>query len=45
MLGVLLAPSAILFELDLSSDEFLVFSAPVINVFTRTACEFYEFIL
>ncbi len=40
-----LAPFAILFELNLSSDEFLVLAAPVVNTLTRTAGEFDQFVL
>ncbi len=45
MLGLLFAPFAVLFELDLSGDEFLVFSAPVVDAFAGSAAEFDQFIL
>jgi len=45
MLCLLSAPFAILFELDLFSDEFLVFTGPVIYAFAGSAGEFYKSIL
>ena len=37
MLGILFAPFAILLELDLSRDEFLVLAGPVIYVLAGSA--------
>ncbi len=45
MLGLLLAPFAILLKLYLFSDEFLVFAGPVIYAFTGDAGKLYESIL
>jgi hypothetical protein len=45
MLGLLSAPFAILFELYLFSDEFLVLTGPVIYVFAGGAGKFYKSIL
>ena len=45
MLGLLAAPFAILFELDLFGDEFLVLAGPVIDALAGTAGEFYKSIL
>lgn len=38
-------PFAILFELDLSCDEFLVLAAPVVNALASAAGEFDQFVL
>jgi hypothetical protein len=40
-----LTPFAVFVELDLSGDEFLVLSAPVVNTLTGSASEFDQFIL
>ena len=45
MLGLLAAPFAIFFELDLFSDEFFVLAGPVIYTFTCGATKFYKSIL
>jgi hypothetical protein len=45
MLGLLAAPFAILFELNLFSDEFLVFTGPVIYALADCAGKFYKSIL
>jgi hypothetical protein len=45
MLSLLAAPFAILFELYLFSDEFLVFAGPVIYAFAGRAGKFYKSIL
>jgi len=45
MLGLFAAPFAILFELNLFSDEFLVFAGPVIDALAISAGEFYKSIL
>ena len=45
MLLLLSAPFTILFELDLFSDEFLVFAGPVIYPFAGRAGKFYKSIL
>jgi hypothetical protein len=41
MLSLFLTPLAILFELDLSCDEFLVLTRPVVDALARTAGKFY----
>jgi hypothetical protein len=45
MLGLLSAPFAILFELNLFSDEFFVLAGPVIYAFAGRAPKFYKSIL
>jgi len=45
MLGLLATPFAILFELNLFSDEFLVFTGPVIYALADRAGKFYKSIL
>ena len=45
MLGVFLAPAAVLFELDLAGHKLFVLAAPVVYALASTAGEFYEFIL
>jgi hypothetical protein len=45
MLGYFATPFAILFELNLFSDEFLVFAGPVIYPFAGSAGKFYKSIL
>jgi len=45
MLGLLSAPFAVLFELNLFSDEFLVLAGPVIYTFAGRASKFYKSIL
>ncbi len=45
MLGLLSAPFAVLFELNLFGDEFLVFAGPVIDAFASSAGKFYKSIL
>jgi hypothetical protein len=45
MIGLLSAPFAILFKLNLFSDEFLVFAGPVIYAFAGRAGKFYKSIL
>jgi hypothetical protein len=45
MLGLLAAPFAILFELYLFGDEFLVFAGPVIYALTSRTGKFYKSIL
>ena len=45
MLLLRLAPLAVLLELDLASDKFLVLAAPVVYALAGSAGEFYEFIL
>jgi hypothetical protein len=42
---IFLTPLAILFELDLFSDEFLIFARPIVDVFARPAGEFDESVL
>jgi len=42
MFGLFSAPIAILLELNLFRDEFLVFTGPVIYAFTGLAGEFYK---
>jgi len=45
MLSLLSAPVAILFELYLFCDEFLVFAGPIIHPFADGAGKFYKSIL
>jgi len=45
MNGVLLAPFAKLFELNLSFNELLILGRPIINPFAVRAGEFYQSIL
>jgi hypothetical protein len=45
MLGLLSAPFAILFELNLFSDEFFIFTGPVIYALTGSTGKFYKSIL
>jgi len=45
MLGLLSAPFAEFFELDLFSDEFLILAGPVIYALAGRAGEFYKSIL
>jgi len=45
VLGFLFAPLAILIELNLFSDEFLVFTGPVIYALAGTAGKLYKSIL
>jgi hypothetical protein len=45
VLSLFSAPSAILFELDFFSNEFLVFAGPVIYPFAGSAGKFYKSIL
>ena len=45
VLSLLFAPFAILFELDLFSNEFLVFAGPVIYAFAGRTGKFYKSIL
>jgi hypothetical protein len=45
MFGLLAAPFAIFFELDLFSNEFLVFTGPVIYTLAGRAGKFYKSIL
>ena len=45
MFHLLSAPFAVLFKLNLFSDEFLVLAGPVIDPLTGSAGEFYKSIL
>lgn len=45
VLGLLLTPFTILFELNFTSDKLLVLAAPIVDALASTAGEFYEFIL
>lgn len=45
MLGFFLAPFAILVELNLFNDKFLVLAGPVVNPFAGGTGEFYKSIL
>jgi len=45
VLGLCLAPLAVLFELDLALDELLVLAGPIVDASAFTAREFYELIL
>ncbi len=45
VLGLLLTPFTVLFELNFASDKFLVLAAPVVDALAGTAGEFYKFIL
>ena len=45
MLGLLAAPFAILFELNLFSDEFFILAGPVIYALANTTCELNKSIL
>ena len=45
MLSLFSTPIAILFELNLFCDEFLVFAGPVIYAFAGSAGKFYKSIL
>ncbi len=40
-----LTPFTVFVELDLSGDEFLILSAPVVDALTGSASEFDQFIL
>lgn len=45
MLGLFSTPVTVFFQLDFFSDEFLVFTGPVIYAFASPAGKFYKSIL